>query len=243
MPPAPTIAARLRNVVAFVAIVWGVAATFVAFEVVSLSGMDLALSYPAVFGNLALSRDVTQSTSCLVAPNEQRGASSESGDVRVGAWALGLGVGRDAVLRQFASSNRTENQATAMTALAARLGVPRPGAFRPQEVANANTEFVAFVELDAGGTAHRLAVAFSPQVCEVFKLGALWGYSEIVRPALAGERAVFAMEIRYHAQRAGVPEALWSPMLQRTAKGAKPEDVSAQMAALTKGMTSFLGPK
>ena len=45
---------RACHVVAFMAITWGVAATFVAFEVVQLNVADLALSYPALFGDLKL---------------------------------------------------------------------------------------------------------------------------------------------------------------------------------------------
>ena len=57
------LATRVRHVIAFVAIVWGVAGTFVAFEILALSGMDVASSFPDLFGDIALSRAVTQSTS------------------------------------------------------------------------------------------------------------------------------------------------------------------------------------
>jgi hypothetical protein len=236
---------RLRNAVAFVAIVWGIAATFIAFEVVSLSGLDLALSYPALFGNVALSRAVTQSTSCTVGPGETSDLDpprAASADARVGAWLLGIGIGRAAVLRQFVRSNprSLDQMAAGLDGLAGRLGVPPPAVFRPERMANANTEFVAFVEQDAGETAHRFAVGSSPQACELFKLGALWGYSEMVRPTLLGERAVFAMEIRHHAQRAEVPESLWNPMLQRIPADAKREEVIEQMTVLTNGVTTYL---
>jgi len=237
---------RLRKVVAFVSIVWGVAATFIAFEIVSLSGMDLALSYPAVFGSIALSPTVTQSTTCVVDPGNTpelpRSTAGES-DGRAGAWILGLDLGRDAVFRQYAESNSPflAELAAGSSEMADRLGVPPPAVFRPGQIANANTEFVAFVEQDASETAHRIAERVSPQACELFKLGALWGYSEMVRPSLPGERAVFAMEIRFHALRADVPEPLWSPMLQRTPANSKPEEVLAQMTTLTRGVTTYLG--
>jgi len=239
------LSSRLRNAVVFVAIVWGVAATFVAFEVVSLRGMDLALSYPAVFGNILLSSAVTKSTSCVVAGNAARVPSpstARGNDGRTGAWLLGLNLGRDAVVRQLAESNSPFlAQLTAgSNEMAKRLDVPPPAVFRSAQIANANTEFVAFVEQDEGKTARRLAESVSPDACELFKLGALWGYSEMVRPALPGERAVFAMEIRYHGRRAGVPEALWSPMLQRIPANSKPDEVVAQMTALTRGVTTYL---
>jgi hypothetical protein len=238
-------ASRLRNLVAFVAIIWGVAATFIAFEVVSLSGMDLVLSYPGVFGDIALSRVVTQSTLCVVAPSDARELPQPAAgvnDSRAGAWRLGLNLGRDAVARQYAESNSPllAQLAAGLVDLADRLSVPAPAVFRAGQMANANTEFIAFVEQDAGETAHRLAEQVSPQACELFKLGALWGYSEMVRPALPGERAVFAMEIRYHALRADVPEPLWDPMLQRTPANSKPDEVLAQMTTLTEGVTTYL---
>ena len=236
---------RLKRLLAFVAIVWGVATTFVAFEVVSLRGMDLVFSYPEVFGDIALSQAVTQSTSCVVpagAEGGQTSATLSASDGRTGAWLLGLGLGRDAVARQYAEPNSPllAELAAGSKELAGRLAVPPPSVFTPAQMANANTEFVAFVEQDAGATAHRLAENLSPQACELFKLGAMWGYSEMVRPALAGERAVFAMEIRYHAMRAGVPEPLWNPMLERTPADARADDVIAEMTTLTGGVTAYL---
>jgi hypothetical protein len=243
-PAARPFDSRLRNVVAFVAIVWGVATTFVAFEMVSLGSIDLVLSYPSLFGDIALSRTVTQSTSCEIRPgdtSERPAPGVDAGEARVGAWLLGLSLGRDALLRQYAQVNvqGLDEFGAGRSALADRLGVPEPALFRPEQMANANIEFVAFVEQDSG-TAHDLAMTLSPQACELFKLGALWGYSEMIRPALPGERAVFAMEIRHHARRAEVPEPLWSPMLHRVSADAKSEDVRAQMMTLTNGLTTYL---
>jgi hypothetical protein len=244
-PPARPFASRLRNVAVFIAIVWGVATTFVAFDMVLVRSADLLESYPAIFGDLALSPTVTQSTSCDVRPGdspEPRAPGVDAGEARLGAWLLGLSLGRDALLRQHAGANvqTLDELGAGRNSLADRLGVPAPAVFRAEQIANANIEFVAVVEQDSGGTAHRLAVTFSPRSCELFKLGALWGYSEMIRPALPGERAVFAMEIRHHALRAGVPEPLWSPMLQRIPADAKFDDVITQMTALTNGITAYL---
>src|ERR1700682_5350500 len=57
---------RLRQLGAFVAIVWAVAGSFIAFELVSLRGMDLALAHPAMFRNLLLSRATQASKACEV---------------------------------------------------------------------------------------------------------------------------------------------------------------------------------
>ena len=237
-------ASRVRHVIAFIAIVWGVAATFVAFEVVSLSAVDLALSYPALFGDLMLSRTVTESTSCAAPARSERPQTTISeADARVGPWLLGLSLGRDAVFRQYARSDRQvlEQLAKDRDDLAARLSVPSPQPFTPAQIANANTEFVAFVEQGgAAETARQLAATHSPRACELFKLGAVWGYSEMVRPVLPGERAVFGMEIRHYARRTDVPEALWSPMLQITSADATREAIIASTEALTDGVTAYL---
>ena len=239
-PPARSLASRVRHAIAFVAIVWGVAATFLAFDILALSGMGVAMSFPNLVGDIALSRAVTQSTSCTAPAGSATGQALR--DARVGAWLLGVSLGRDAVFRQFAGANpqTLEQTAAGMRDLAGRLGVPAPSVFRPVQIANANTEFVAFVENNGSETARRLAAAWSPQTCELFKLAAFWGYSEVVRLSLPGERAVFAMEIRYHAPRAEVPEALWSPIIQRLPANAKAEEVVAQMTTLTGAVTNFL---
>jgi hypothetical protein len=125
--------------------------------------------------------------------------------------------------------------------LAARLSVPSPDPFTPEQLANANTEFVAFIEQGgAAETARQLAATYSPLACELFKLGAVWGYTEMVRPILPGERAVFGMEIRHYARRADVPDQLWNPMLQVTAVDARREDIIASTEAMTDGITNYL---
>jgi hypothetical protein len=239
-------ASRIRHVVVFIAIVWGIAATFVAFEVVSSSAVDLVLSHPELFGNLALSPTVTESTSCAPPADSERPQPSTmvgEADARVGPWLLGVNLGRDAVFRQYAGSNRQvlEQLAQGRDDLAARLSVSSPEPFTPRQIANANTEFVAFVEEGgAAETARQLAAMHSPRACELFKLGAVWGYSEMIRPVLPGERTVFEMEIRHHAMRADVPAPLWSPMLQPTAADAKREDIIASTETLTDDVTTYL---
>ena len=243
-PAARSLASRVRHAIAFVAIVWGVAATFVAFEILALGGFGLASSLPNVFGEIALSPAVTQSASCTArtaGTAEPRPPAAGLRDARVDAWVLGVRLGRDAVFRQLTRANPQSLEQTVadLGVLAGRLGVPAPSVFRHVRIANANTEFVAFVESDGNETARRLAQAFSPQTCELFKLAAFWGYSEVVRLSLPGEPAVFAVEIRYHAPRAEVPEPLWSPMMQPLPGDAR-ADVINQTTALTNGVTRYL---
>ena len=84
--------------------------------------------------------------------------------------------------------------------LANTLGVPVPQPFVPRQLADANTEFIEFVESDANETARALARKHSSEACHLFKLGACWGYANAVRPFVPGERAIFAAEIRHHAR-------------------------------------------
>ena len=237
---------RARHVIVFVAIVWGVAATFVLFEVIALSTVDIALSNPALFGDLMLSRIVTESTSCASPADSERPETSTTFsevDARAASWLLGINLGRDALFRQYAGSNRQtlDELAKGRDDLATRLSVASPQHFTPEQIANANTEFVAFVERGgAAETARQLARRHSPRACEVFKLGAFWGYSEMVRPLLPGERTVFGMEIRHHAMRADIPAPLWNPMLQPTDAGATREDIIARTQTLTDDVTTYL---
>jgi len=239
-----SLGSRLRRLLLFVAIVWGIGTSFVAVEMVAVNGGDLLRSYPAVFGDVALPSSVTSSTSCVVRADEagERPAGQDNGDGPASAWLLGISLGRDALLRQYASTKTQflEQLGEVRRELAQNLGVPPPAVFHVQQVANANIEFVAAVENDPAGTAHRLAVTMSPRACELFKLGALWGYSEMIRPSLPGERAVLAVEIRYHALRAEVPAPLWTPMLERVPENALSRDIITQTTALTNALTAYL---
>jgi hypothetical protein len=217
--------------------VWSIAATFVAFQVAALSGTDFALSRPDLFGDLLLPRSVSGSTNC-------RGGdrASASPSVRAEAFALGIAVGRDAIVGQFSAPD-PETQA-ALTGridnFARALDVPSPPPFVPAQLANANREFVDWLEADSRLTARTLAERYSSETCHAYKLGGVWGYTEMVRRALPDERAVFGVEIRYYGQRAGIPERLWSPMVEPMSDPAGSPELDASIAALTTGILAFL---
>ena len=104
----------------------------------------------------------TRSASCAAPAGSERPQPSTTiseADVRVGPWQLGISLGRDALFRQYAGSNRQtlEQLAKGRDDLAARLSVASPEPFTPEQIANANTEFVAFVE--QGGAAGNSAAA------------------------------------------------------------------------------------
>jgi hypothetical protein len=234
---------RFRRAIAFVAIVWAVAATFVLFEIVALSATSLMLSFQDLFGTLVLPREVTQSKTCIVAKAEQRDApaTTAASTALTASWLLGVAVGRDAVARQITNERRfLDPSEETVRGFARGLGTPVPAFFVPRQIAMANREFVSFIEADGQRTAHTLAVRYSARACDLYKLGAVWGFSEMERPVLVGERAVFAPQIRYYAREAALPESLWQPMMRPTSSDATRDQLITETTALTKAVTSHL---
>ena len=248
MPPDPKVrvpisfAARLKRAAVFVAIVWGVAASYVAFEVAAIRATNLALAYPGVFEGVLLPKVVSESTSCQAALAEG-GGERDLAAARAGSFALGVAVGHEAVFRQWARSNPglIEPLAADVQKAAAGLGVSSPGSFVPQRLAEANQEFIGWIEADDRGTARQLAGRYAPEACHAYKLGAAWGYSEVVRMALPSHRAAFAVEIRYYAQQIPIPEALWTPMLEPSSFPAGSAELESEMDAARGRIVAFLG--
>jgi hypothetical protein len=234
---------RAGRVLLFVAIVWSVAGSFVAIEIATLGGMDFVLSKPDLVGNLALSNAARDSKTCTVEARASGAGSHTPAEVRVTAWLMGLNIGRDSIARQSASVDR-DTLAEVMKdveTLASTLGVPPPEPFVPRQLADANTEFIKFVESDSNETARALARRHSPEACHLFKLGAFWGYANLVRPFLAGERPIFAAEIHHHARRIELDAALWQPMTEGTKSSASGEEIFRSDIALTEALTTHLG--
>lgn len=233
---------RARRVFAFVAIVWLVAGSFIAFELIFVHLTGLAILNPTFSGDLALSAATRESKTCVVGPADRSHGASPASGVQLGAWLMGLKLGRDALARQYASVDRqllTQGQDD-VAKLSQMLGVPQPSVFIPKHFADANTEFVRFVEADANETALALAVQHSPQACHLYKLGAFWGYASLVRPSLAGERSVFAAEIWHYAQHAALPAPLWQPMIERTPRNATESEIASATGTLTQAVARHL---
>ena len=228
-------AKRLSRAAAFVGIVWSIAATFVIFQVIALSGTDFALSRPDLFGDLLLPRSVSNSTNC------ERTTPDAAASPRAEAFALGIAVGRDAIVRQY-STDPQMNAALASRVenFARGLEVTTPEPFVPVQLANANREFVDWLEADGRMTARQIAERYSSETCHSYKLGSVWGYTEMVKMSLPAERAVFGVEIRHYAQRAGVPENLWRPMVEPLSAAAGSPELDAAVSGLTTGILAFL---
>jgi hypothetical protein len=230
-----------------VAVVWSVAVSFVAFELVFLRGADFLMSRPALSGSLVLSAATRSSQTCVVpADHVATGGDAVSPtEARVGAWLLGLKIGRDAIARQYASVDRNLLAQGLQDAqrIAGMLGTPAPAIFVPQHAATANTDFIAFVEADASQTARQLALRHSAESCLLYKLGTFWGYAALVRPSLPGERALFAAEIRHYAMLAGLPLETWAPLSEVTPVKASPSEINAQSADLTQKIGAYLAAR
>jgi hypothetical protein len=236
---------RLGRAIAFAALVWGVAASFIAFELLLQGGLELILARPALAPSLALSRATREAKTCSVGPaNRAAGPRSpvSSGEARFRAWLLGLKLGRDALARQYPSVDRdllARARADA-EALALGLSVPLWPVFTPRRTIETNTEFLGFVEADPGSTARQLAAVHQPSACHLYKLGALWGYATLVRSSLPGERALFGPELRHHALEAGLPAALWMPMVEGAPRGATASEIDKGSAAITQRVSEAL---
>ena len=237
-----SVATRLKRAAAFVAIVWGVAATFVGVEIVSISAFDFLAVNSTLFNGFATA-NLSASRSCLVEPDlaTRDGAQPTMPD-RVGAFTLGVIVGRHAVFRQNSASKpgALAPLIAASKEAASELGITAPTPFVPRQVANANTEFGAWLEADDDRTARQIAARHSPQACHAYKLGAVWGYREVMRMAVPSDTSVFAVEIGYYARQIPVPEELWHTMLQPSTAAAGSAELEAESNAVTAAMLSFL---
>lgn len=257
--PAPTVSTRLRGVLAFLAIVWGVAASFVGFDLLFMNGSS-RLAESGVLGTFALSAAVQTSHVCDPAPRQPGGPPrAGSPEVLALAWNLGVRMGLHARAAQMladrtsaaadaqggerlaATRRMVDDSAAALERLSAALNVPRPAAFAPASEATVNIDFVPFVEGESNQTGRALAAMYGPRACEVYKMGAYWGHSVLVRTALPGAPNIYSREIDHHARRAGLPESLWQPMIARTPANADGSALAAEADAATMRVMNHLG--
>jgi hypothetical protein len=233
---------RLKNAALFVGIVWALAGSFVAFELLALFATQLAI---LDLGNLALSQATQESTACDVQTGEaaERSGALSPSEAPARAWLLGMNVGRDAQSRQWVDSGSKPDQDAIANVkqLTDLLAVPAPGTFAAEQIASANTEFVSFVENDAAGTAHALALRYSPDACRVYKLGAFWGYSVQVRVSLPGEPSIYRVEINYYGRQVGLPEELIQMLIAPTSANASRRELAIETVALTEAVITHLG--
>jgi hypothetical protein len=150
----------------------------------------------------------------------------------IAAWQLGdrlgfLASARDA---ETGATAAVEAETTSIAAMARSLGVPVPllGALAPRSERPA--VFARSMQSDQWCIVGTLAQRYSPRHGALFRFGAFAGYIRLMRAALPGGAPLFVPELRYHAVRAGVPEALWQPFVADMT-GMSPEQAGASMAA------------
>ena len=241
-PRPRSLTTRLKHAALFVAIVWALAGSFVAFELLSLTVFDALLANPEALGDTALPQATQQSTACQVSPGEAAGQAGPlaAPDARVDAWMLGVYSGSDTQSGTPSRDSTNAQSVSEVERLAARLAVPMPGAFSARQIANAHSEFVSHVEADASGTAHRLAVKYSPEACQLYKLGAFWGYTMWIRVGVPGRRTAMAIPINYYGGQAGLPEPLTRAMVTPASTDTSRADRAAEAIALTEAVTKHL---
>ena len=228
--------AKARRVAAFLAIVWGVAGSFIAFEIVALGGFDLLLMTRGGRA-LALSNAVRQSTSCSAAPKDDPASPATDGGAAGAAWSLGVISGM-----QAQTGTRQGHTSDDVLRLAKALGVPTPRRFVPENRVEANLEFVRHVEANEDATATAIASRYGARPCHVFKLGAYWGYAMPIRAALPGEAPPVALELEHHARAAGLDERIWRPLIIRSRADATRQELALESIQLTESVTRHLQP-
>ena len=240
-PRPRSVVARLKNAALFVAIVWALAASFVAFELLSLSIADTVASNPES-SDLMLSQATQQSTACRVGTDEATGQGGPlaAPEAKADAWMLGVYFGSDTQSGKPSTDRTAPQPVSEVERLAERLAVPTPRRFAVRQIANEHQEFVSHIEADAGGTAHRLAVRYSPEACQLYKLGAFWGYAMWVRVSLPGTRSVMEAPINYYGRQVGVPEQLTRAMVAPASTDGSRADRAAEAIALTDAVMKHL---
>ena len=238
-PRPRSLVTRLKRAALFVAIVWALAASFVAFEQLPLS---LVVANPEQLGDLALSQATQQSTACTVEPGEAAGQAGPltAPEARADAWMLGVYFGSDTQSGKPSMDRSTAQSVSEVERLAEKLSVPTPGPFSVRKFANTHDEFVSHVEADAAGTAHRIAVKYSPEACQTFKLGAFWGYTMWIRVGVPGTHTAMAIPINYYGRRVGLPETLTTAMITPASADGSRADRAAQAIALTEAVMRYL---
>lgn len=228
---------RLRGVAIFVAIVWAIAASFIAFDLLARAGGGWLGAF-----DVALPDAVSRSTVCNVTDETKTGAP----DAQAAAWLLGVQAG---FLARTASTSedlqgdalRTATRQIAAQAkaaaeqLAARLQVPVPGTYVPINIVNAIIEFGQFIETSPYPTPEAIAAAYGRRTCEIYKLGAYSGYSLLVR--LPGTANPYELQIRYYSRRLNIPDSLWQPIVAPVDESAS-NRVTTQISELAKYFNS-----
>lgn len=134
---------------------------------------------------------------------------------------------------------QAENQAAAMARMTKMLGVALPPPFLPTQTSRAISDFVALVDSVSNDTAVALAGKYGPRVSAVYKLGLLWGFSQLYRGNDPGARNVFASEITLYSDQLKMPPDLKNAMTGPSRTRAPFRDVMAEAEQISKTIAEY----
>src|SRR5262245_15119098 len=84
---------RLKRIAAFIAIVWGVAGSFVLFDLIAMSGTDRLAGVSDRLTSLGVPAEVRESVTCSAPPGDATSVRVSKPSVQAAAWSLGVQVG------------------------------------------------------------------------------------------------------------------------------------------------------
>jgi hypothetical protein len=222
----PVLAAKPLGALRFITIVWLIASCFLVVEWLPIEVLTLGVERGWISDTLVLPKGTVQKRETETGDSQQgSGLSSPTVDARdasVIAWQLGLALGKASVFAQLETANKdvvlreSEKQIRRMANV---LGVPVPQRPEIRNLALALSEFSRGLDDDPQRTAAQLAARYSDRHRLLYKLGAFCGYDMIFVSLLRGGESPFTASIRYHAQRAGIPDEVWQPLLAQVPKG------------------------
>lgn len=220
---------RAGRALIFLAIVWSIAAAFLALNIGIPALFDQAVESRWIPDSLVLPNAAKLSAHCPSGnePREKLG-DARLREVRHAAWRMGFEVGS---LTGLAGMGRLDvaklpESFERLKAFAGGLNVPAPVLPEIGQSANALHEFAVHIETDPQCTAATLSQHYGEGERAIYKLSAYIGHSASRRIAFPEISAVlFLSEIRHHAKSANVPERLLQPLLQDSMGGKTAEQI------------------
>jgi hypothetical protein len=150
--------------------------------------------------------------------------------LRIVTWNLGFATGfeRSTTERGIASQGLRERN---LADMAGRLGVPVPKLPEVQHVATMAVEFRNHIETDAQCIAAILSYRYSPKLAATYQFASFFGYVYTLAHTYTEMRHDrFLPDLRYYGRAAGIPDALWVPIVSDVA-GLTPEHVRTRAAS------------
>ena len=209
---------RMRRVLTFIAVVWSVAAAFLALEAGMLELTSLVSSQP-LSANLVLARQsqagflhCQEILNSLPPPAQDARVVQQS---RYLAWRLGyiLGSADASITSGIAKRPAVENALRRSLPATGALGIPSLALPRQGRSAYALVEFSGSLEEDPQCVSAALESRYSPKYAALYKFGASVGFACFYRRLAPQLNDVLAPQLRIYGSAAGVPADLYTPLL------------------------------